>query len=607
MHRYIAFAWNHHAEETEALAKEMTNRFRSILPGWHRAFVSDGLQVYQTGHKSRFCHAYVLNPNIGVVLGKVFPRTAASDDHYHEVTFSDSEARKIKATGGRHLIERYWGRYIALLRAEEGTPIKLLRDPTGAIPCQVTRFHDIDVACSHISDCAAIGLVNPAINWSHVIAFLWFHRLVTNKTGLEHVSQVRAGECVTIGSGRMGSEFLWNPAWIHDARVVDERAHAMEELRNTIEYCVRAWASCYTTILHQLSGGLDSAIVLASLSRTSRSTTIIGQNFYTQGAEGDERVFARESAQRAGIELRETPLLASDNILDRTVDCPKVATPALIDLIVEDRFREEIVRLHGIEAVFSGQGGDHFFQRTSTALIAAEYAFRNGVGLSLLSIITDTARFSKESIWSVFCTACLFGLLHRHSDPYSPLLKPSPFASEQTRDALDINHIRHPWVNGAKGLPDSKILQVIDIVDSQNFYHHYSSCVDVVHPLISQPIIELCLQIPSYVLTYGGIDRALVRDAFRERIPEAIVARTSKGGTTSYIHRQLADCRPALREFLMDGVLVRQGVLDRAKTESSLTEANLLRNPYLLFPMLTALRAEAWSRTWAVEAWNSAA
>jgi asparagine synthase (glutamine-hydrolysing) len=130
------------------------------------------------------------------------------------------------------------------------------------------------------------------------------------------------------------------------------------------------------------------------------------------------------------------------------------------------------------------------------------------------------------------------------------------------------------------------------------FYHVPDHYADIVHPLISQPIIELCLQIPCYVLTYGGIDRALVREAFEGVVPNDIVARTTKGGTAGYFNSLLLRNRTFLRDFLLGGLLVTEGLLDKRKTEVALSESSLIRDPQLLFPILDAVRAEVWLRTW---------
>ncbi len=612
LHRYIAFAWNCQNAERTSLAKILVRRLKSILPEWECALDTEGLHVYHTGERARSSQAYLLERNAGVVLGKIFKRRMdvdcnAVESDLHEVAFDTLETKRIQETKGRHLIEHYWGRYVALLRGSGDVRIRILRDPTGAMPCMLVKSHGIDIVCSHIDDCATLKLINCAINWDHIAAYLWFEHTVTEDSGLDCVRQIQAGECVAVGSDNTAATFYWSPDRLYAARIVEDRQQAMHELTNVIQYCVGAWASCYSTILHSLSGGLDSAVVLACLSGTSSETNVICENYFTQSTQGDERLFAQKAATRAGVELVETPLRSSARALESMLNTTKFATPTLTRLISEvQSIRENLVKARGIDAVFSGKGGDHFFQQTKTRLIAAEYAWRHGLRPELLSVIADTSRFTRKPIWSVMAAVLTSGILHWHEDPYDQL-EPPLLVSDATRDAIDPGRIRHSWIDSAKHLPGSKLLQIFNIIDSQNFYHEHLCYADIVHPLISQPIIELCLQIPCYVLTYGGIDRALVRDGFSEMMPPEITRRTTKACTTNYINGLLVRNLPFLREYLLGGLLVGEGVLDRAKTEASLTESCLIRDPYLLFPVLNAIKAEAWLRTWISEGQRAAA
>jgi asparagine synthase (glutamine-hydrolysing) len=247
--------------------------------------------------------------------------------------------------------------------------------------------------------------------------------------------------------------------------------------------------------------------------------------------------------------------------------------------------------------VFSGQGGDHLFQNIKTRQIAAEYAWHHGMRSDLLAVIVDTSRFTRKSIWSVMVTVFKAGLLRRSEDPYETV-KPSPLFSDPARCAMNASLIRHPWVDAAIHLPSSKRRQIFSIVDTQNFFRVPNHYADIVHPLISQPIIEVCLQIPSYVLTYGGIDRALVRQAFNGLVPSEVLLRTTKGATTGYFHKLLGQNLSFLRGFLLDGLLMTEGVLDRRTTQAVLSQPAFTRGQHQILPILDAIRAEIWLRTW---------
>lgn len=609
MHRYIAFAWNNQIEEKTCIAQSLVRRMHSAFPAWDSTIKTAGLQVYHCNENKRSGQAYVLDENAGVVLGQLFERSADGSYRPQNGAFDPRAAYQIRKTKGRHLVDQYWGRYVALLREEREGNLRILRDPSGAMPCLTTRYHGIDVVASDIDVCWKLGLIKSAINWGHIAAYLWFDDIVNEETGLEDVRQVQSGECIAIDRiGRnMQASFYWSPDRIHDQRVVENRHEAMVEVRNVVQSCVSAWASSYDSILHELSGGLDSAIVLACLSNASVKPSIICENYFTESAKGDERHFAREAASRVGAELIETPIRSFARPVEGMFDSTKLATPTLMRLIPEvEAVREQLINERGIEAVFSGQGGDHFFQRTKTALIAAEYAYRHGLRPHIFNVITDTARLTGRSAWSVMAAAVKSGIFRQHEDPYEQL-EPPPLVSDVTRDAIDRNRIRHSWISSSKHLPGSKILQTFNVIDSQKFYRTRCQFADIVHPLISQPIIEVCLQIPSYILTYGGIDRALVRDGFADMISSRIRSRTGKGATTSYINGLLVRNLPSLRKYLLGGILVAEGILDKKRIETKLSEGELVRDPNLLFPTLNAIRAEAWLRSWIGESKEAAA
>jgi asparagine synthase (glutamine-hydrolysing) len=139
--------------------------------------------------------------------------------------------------------------------------------------------------------------------------------------------------------------------------------------------------------------------------------------------------------------------------------------------------------------------------------------------------------------------------------------------------------------------------RIFDIVDCQHFYAHTCEYADLVHPLISQPLIECSLRIPSYVLACGGIDRGLARLAFSEKIPAAIAARTTKGGVDAYWNNLVIANLKFVRPFLLDGHLEAAGLIDRLQMSDLLTEQQLIRAAQPLLGVLSCLIAEGWLRT----------
>ena len=81
-------------------------------------------------------------------------------------------------------------------------------------------------------------------------------------------------------------------------------------------------------------------------------------------------------------------------------------------------------------------------------------------------------------------------------------------------------------------------------------------------PLLSQPLIEFGLGVPSWQWGEGGVNRALAREAFRENLPEIVLTRRSKGRILSMFLPAFEANRQRLSSFLLDGWLAGSGILD---------------------------------------------
>jgi asparagine synthase (glutamine-hydrolysing) len=116
-------------------------------------------------------------------------------------------------------------------------------------------------------------------------------------------------------------------------------------------------------------------------------------------------------------------------------------------------------------------------------------------------------------------------------------------------------------------------------------------------PLLSQPIVELCLRIPSWEWVAGGRDRAAVRRSFEDIVPAPILRRVSKSGPDSLYFDAFNSNKMNLREFLSDGLLAKQGLLDRSAVTSFLAAGDFSRTTDH-FRLMYLADIEAWARHW---------
>jgi asparagine synthase (glutamine-hydrolysing) len=595
MFRFLAMLWNGMDSRSAAQARLLIRRLRSADPRWSLEMDGFGLAVLHVAAArpaSLRCHR--LPEDRGVVLGTLYRNTDEAPSQV--IALSPDEAAHTLATRGAHLVDNFWGRYIAVFE-QRGAGHCVLRDPTGALPCYIASVGGITFAFAQMGDFLRLAAPGLTINWRHVCSYLRFGRLITDTTGFDEIGQVQAGERVEIdAAGVRARTFLWHPKRICELPAIEDPNLAVATLGRSIRRSVSAWSSGYGRVLLELSGGLDSSIVLACLAQGEDRSKIVCLNMYTTAPEGDERYFARKAATRAQCVLVETVFRSTTRRLEKMLDTALLPSPTSMTMASEsEEVRRALALEHGVEAIFSGQGGDNFFQRRRDAGIAAEFVHRHALRPGLLRIVADTARMTGASIWSVLNAALRQGLRPDGFDPYG-VFKMPPFLCTASQALADLEHIRHPWVLDAPGLPRSKIQQIFDVVDAQAFHAGACNYADVVHPLISQPIIECILRIPSYVLTIGGVERGLARRAFAADVPREILTRTSKGAVTGYFYDLVLNNLTFIREFLLDGLLVKERLLDRARIEAALNPGAILRHTPLQ-PTLSSIFAESWVRT----------
>lgn len=595
MYRYLAMTWSKRDLDGAAMAQSFLRRMRCASPSCTILLDADGTIVLAMGPQSPSFHSYRLADRVGIVIGTLFQRRSNANVAPAVAVLDTKQAMEIEASRGKCLLDNYWGRYVAFIRGPSDDQY-VVRDPTGAITCYSITFDGVTLFFSDIADCLALSPRKLTINWPHICAFLKFDRIVSRATGFEEVTQVQAGECVAITAAGVTRSFHWSPSQVCSRELIEDRDEALQSLRLAVTTSVNSWASCYPRILHSLSGGLDSSIVLACLAEAQPCPHVVALNLYTETPEGDERSFARVSAEHAGCELVELAVRPTSRSLSQMLSTRIAASPTLVTLNPDtDELIAEIIAARRLDALFSGQGGDHLFQRRRNNYIAAEYAQRKGLRAHLLRVVLDTARLTGNPFWSVLRDSTAFGLLRGQFDPYQDV-EPPDFVRADGSGAIPSDEFRHPWLSEAADLPIIKRQQILDIIDCQNMYSVPWPHADLVHPLMSQPVIECCLRIPSYVLTTGGRERSLARMAFSKKVPHGIITRYTKGAATGHMHSLIRNSSQFVRDLLLDGALVRNGLLDRGRLEQALSASQLVRQG-VFFSLLTAVRAESWLRT----------
>jgi asparagine synthase (glutamine-hydrolysing) len=160
-------------------------------------------------------------------------------------------------------------------------------------------------------------------------------------------------------------------------------------------------------------------------------------------------------------------------------------------------------------------------------------------------------------------------------------------------------YIKHPWTHQREDLPKGKQFQIELIAELLNRHRFTPDLLYAPehHPLISQPLLDLSFRIPIYLLTHGGRQRGLAREAFHDIVPAEILAREDKGSTIELWIHKIRESEAFIRDLLLDGWLADKRLIDRAALEPHLVGHQPIR-PEQWSQLAACIAAEIWVRSW---------
>jgi asparagine synthase (glutamine-hydrolysing) len=598
--RYVAFVWNEQDPAVRESARVLLQRHSASGQDWHVALRGSGAEVRYAKSGTVSCAAYALADGGGVVLGSLFARSQEGISTPAPLQLGAADSRALLDSDGRHLIESFWGRYVAFLHEAQARATWVVRDPTGGLPCYLVRCRGVDIYFSWVDDIATLLDAPLEVNWAYLVASVCFLREHSQGTALREVTQVLAGECVETRAGVAKRLFYWDPLQVANTETIENLATAVTAMRQCVRDVIHAWASCYNHVLMSLSGGLDSSIVLACLQDAPSRPQVTCFHYYPVGADLDERSYARAAAAKAGLELLERPRDPSFS-LQPLLSVHRAPEPTNYPYFLEhSRLEAQLAAERGATTVVIGYGGDQLFYQDRAEWAPGDFLHRRGLRPGVLRVALDAAQMDQISIWRVLAQAISGYLIHQRWSPLleagrmRPLLVPAVIA-EAKRSAAFL----HPLLRHPRGAPSGKLWHAHQVSQPFDFYDPFGREGDAerISPLFSQPILELCLRIPTYVLTHGGWDRAVARRAFYDDLPPAIRNRRNKGGIEEHLRCTLEHNRPFLREVLLDGALVRQGIVDRGRLAEVLS-GSATRIAAGAGEVLEYAGIESWLRRW---------
>lgn len=522
----------------------------------------------------------------GCILGKLFPRHGPAEALS---TLHPEQAAAIAASEGRSLLASHWGGYIAAIASEQSSTI--LRDPSADFPCYFVEAGRFTIFASDAELLVKSGVVGVSIDEEEIGRQLFRAFVPTPTTALRGIHELLAGFALRISSARLNREQWWDP-WDHVESRDGDRDSAAEALRRTIQHSVHAIASPCGRVLLSVSGGLDSSIVAACLGRAGIDTVCL--TMFTDDPAGDERMFARALCDKLGLKLIERSYRIEDVDLDTAIAANLPRPKDRLQALAFERINQVVATEVGADALVTGNGGDHVFGYSQSAAPVADRYLAEGLSSGALSSLIDVCRQTGCSMGDALRQA--WALTHSNR---TYRVRPNPLLLHPDFVAILRPKVwHHPWLDAPRGALPGKAAHIATILRVQpNLEPSLGTSYPVLNPLVSQPVVEACLRIPSWAWREGGRDRALVRGAFAGILPPTVLDRRVKGTPGRFAAQLLDHFRSPIRERLLSGRLAARGIIDAAALDEVLAGERPVPDLERV-RILELVNVEAWIGHW---------
>lgn len=598
MYRYIALSWDHTIPAAASAARMIAARINAGPLTWNTAFDSPGLLVLHTDPKEGCMQAYPIigkdGRQRGVVTGKLFDRPTADDQPMAPNAHLDkAQSQRILDSRGQALIDHHWGRYVAFVHDEQSNERWVVRDPIGQFSCHYIPHQGVDIFFSDMETIADFEFLDLSLDWENIGLYLKYLFLIRSSTCYKKVTQLMPGERLSIMGDKRIIEQLWDPATISQTNMIEDVEEAARLLRTMTMNCVAAWAGNYERILHRI-GGLDSSIVLACLTQMDNPPDITCFTYYTTGAlDGDERVYVRMATEHMDVSLFEQERSISKINMARFKNVYHSPIPENYFHAVElSDFECDLAKKTRAQASFTGIGGDQVYMAPVQNHGPSDYIKTKGININMFKYIIESAQIQNISIWKSLKNTLFDFFSEKKFDAHTNnKLTNSPLINQNI--AEPIKNIEHWFDSNNQKIPNGKKHHLYFCSLSLDYRGLFlpPQHVTPVDPIMSQPLLELCFRIPTWLLAKNGMQRGLARYAFAEYLPREIICRESKSSAISYYKNIISKERVFLRHYLMEGFLSKNKLINHELIDKYLSDDKAISE----VPIISALiNIESW-------------
>jgi asparagine synthase (glutamine-hydrolysing) len=463
---------------------------------------------------------------------------------------------------GADCVKRLRGMFAFALFDRNRRRLLVARDRVGIKPLYFARAGRAFVCASEIKALFAFPGVERRVHLPGVVEHLTLRYAASPATLFSGIHKLKPAHSIEIGARGVEPRRYWDVAYEPKRELSDEAALAELEARVTESVRLRLMSEVPLGAL--LSGGVDSSVVVALMSRLMNRPVQTFSVGFDEPGPYNELPFARTVARHLGTDHHEILVGAADLVreIPRLVwhqDEP-VSEPAAIPTFLVSQLARETVTV-----VLTGEGGDELFAgypkyaadplaRRLAALpaVVRDPLLHYGVDrlpfrFRKLQVVARSARFRDEADRLAAWFAGFAG------DERARLLSPELRAHDGLgaaafRAALADSRATRPLDRMLDAdlrlwLPDDLLMKM----DKMSM----AASIEARVPLLDHPLIEWAAMLPDRFKVRGLEGKVLLKRLARRLLPNEVVDRPKVGFTVPLSPW----FRGPLRELLADTLL----------------------------------------------------
>ncbi|KPJ61628.1 MAG: hypothetical protein AMJ46_00585 [Latescibacteria bacterium DG_63] len=468
---------------------------------------------------------------------------------------------------GESFVHHFNGMFAFALWDKGERKLLLARDRIGIKPLYYAEEGSRFLFASEIKALLESPTCRREVDGASVAEYMERSYVTGQKTFLCNVKKLPPGHLLTLNGGSPTESKYWDVTFSQEEDQGED--HYVEELAWLISDSVRLRLRSDVPLGAHLSGGIDSSTVVCTASKLLNEPLKTFSGAFDEGPRYDERQYIRLVSEACGTEHHEVVPTMEEffNIISRLVwflDEPVVGAGVFPQYVVSTLAGKHV------KVVLGGQGGDELFAGY-TKYYRPYFADR----------ITDCVRFRFGSAGPLTLIPDLFRFFVNRGKTDIPIFVrklSAPPSSLVLSTRLQKMAAQMPVRPIPPGLGKFAQMLYVDLKEYlQGLLHvedrtSMAASIESRVPILDHRIVELAASMPYKHKMRNGLTKYLFRQAARDRVPEAILARRDKMGFPTPIDIWFSRRGTSLLRFFDSKEVDEKGLLDRKRAVQVVNE-----------------------------------